>query len=161
MKKLWLLIPVLLALAAGSQTAVAGEVPVSPVMLSLMTPVQGPPPEWDIKGLRINLLYGRCRNLHGLDLGLVSHTTGNQIGLSVGLVNFTEGKFTGLQVGAVNIGDRVSALQVGLFNEADDMSGLQIGLINHTRLMRGVQIGLINVIENNDLSFLPLFNFFF
>jgi hypothetical protein len=76
-------------------------------------------------------------------------------------VNYVEKNFTGLQVGAVNIGGRVKALQVGLFNEADDMSGLQIGLINHTRMMRGVQVGFINVIENNDLSFLPIVNFFF
>lgn len=160
MRKLCWMISIVL-LVACAQTVSADDTPMSPVMLSLLTPVQGPPPDWDVKGLRVNLLYGRCRNLHGLDLGLVNHTTGQSLGLGVGLVNYVEKNFTGLQVGAVNIGDRVKALQVGLFNEADDMSGLQIGLINHTRLMRGVQIGLINVIENNDLSFLPIINFFF
>jgi hypothetical protein len=150
-----------LALLAGIQTVSAEDAPMTPVMVSLLTPAQVPSDEWDVKGLRINLLYGRCQNLYGLDAGLVNHAVGKEIGLAAGLVNITEGKFTGLQVGAVNIGTRVSALQVGVYNGADDMSGLQIGVINHTRMMRGVQIGLINVIENNDISFLPIVNFFF
>ncbi|MFA7256904.1 MAG: hypothetical protein WC047_04960 [Kiritimatiellales bacterium] len=161
MKKLWLMIAVVLALAAGTQTVSAEDTPMTPVMISLMTPVQAPSPEWDVKGLRIDLLYGRCQNLYGMDLGLVNHTVGKEIGLAAGLVNLTQDKFVGLQVGAVNIAERASALQLGVYNEADDMSGVQIGLINHTRLMRGVQVGLINVIENNDLSFLPIVNFFF
>ena len=150
-----------LVLLVGIQTVSAEDVPMTPVMISLMTPAQAPSPEWDVKGVRIDLLYGRCQNLYGLDVGLVNHTVGKEVGLALGLVNYTEQSFTGLQVGGVNIGEEVTALQVGIYNEADDMSGVQIGLINHTRLMRGVQIGLINVIENNDLSFLPIANFFF
>ena len=161
MKRLWLMLAITLVLTVGTQTVSAEDTPMTPLMLSLMTPAQAPTPEWDVKGLRIDLLYGRCQNLYGIDLGLVNHTVGKEIGLAVGLVNYAEANFTGLQVGAVNIGERVKALQVGVYNEADDMSGLQIGVINHTRIMRGVQIGLINVIENNDLSFLPIINFFF
>jgi hypothetical protein len=158
---MWLMIAMTLAFFAGTQTVSAEDTPMTPVMISLMTPAQAPSPEWDVKGVRLDLLYGRCQNLHGLDLGLVNHTVGKEVGLAVGLVNNAEKSFAGLQAGAVNIGGRVSALQIGLFNEADDMSGIQVGLINHTRIMRGVQIGLINVIENNDLSFLPIVNFFF
>lgn len=161
MKKLWLMFVMALALFAGIQTGFAEDAPMTPVMISLMTPAQAPSPEWDVKGLRMDFLYGRCQRLYGLDLGLVNHAVGKQMGLAAGLVNYTENGFTGLQVGAVNIGDREKALQVGVYNEADDMSGVQIGLINHTRLMRGVQIGLINVIDSNDLSFLPIVNFFF
>jgi hypothetical protein len=150
-----------LALPAGIQTVSAEDVPMTPVMVSLMTPAQAPSPEWDVKGVRINLLYGRCQNLYGLDVGLVNHTVGKEVGLAVGLVNYTEQRFTGLQIGGVNIGEEVNAMQVGIYNEADDLSGVQIGLINHARIARGVQVGLINVIENNDLSFLPIVNFFF
>lgn len=162
MKSMWLMFAIALALVAGIQTVSAEEpAPMTPVMFSLYNPAQIPSEGYDVKGLRIDLLYGKCRNLYGLDVGLVNHTTGKEIGLAVGLVNYVEKNFTGLQVGAVNIGERVKALQVGVYNEADDMSGLQVGLINHTRLMRGVQIGLVNVIENNDLPFLPIVNFFF
>jgi len=162
MSRLCLMFAVALTLTVSAKTVSAKDTPMTPVMISLMTPAQAPSPEWDVAGLRIDLLYGRCQNLKGIDIGLVNHTVENEVGLDVGvLVNYVEKDFTGLQVGAVNIGGRVKALQVGLFNEADDMSGLQIGLINHTRMMRGVQVGFINVIENNDLSFLPIVNFFF
>jgi hypothetical protein len=139
----------------------AADAPMTPVMISLLTPAQAPTPEWDVKGLRLNLLYGRCQSLYGVDVGLVNHTVKKELALAVGLVNYSEDEVTGVQIGGVNIGERVKALQVGLYNEADDMSGVQLGLINHTRLMRGVQVGLINVIENNDLAFLPIVNFFF
>lgn len=161
MKKLCLCLVAMVSLTFIAQSIFAEDKPMTPVMVSLMTPVQAPTPEWDVKGLRIDLLYGRCQDMYGLDLGLVNHTVGLELGLALGLVNYSEDRVVGIQIGAANIGERVKALQVGVYNEADDMSGLQIGLINHTRLMRGLQIGLVNVIENNDLPFLPIVNFFF
>lgn len=152
---------VALAMTIGIQNVSAADTPVTPVMVSLLTPAQAPSPDWDVKGMRLDILYGRCQNLYGLDVGLVNHTTGKQIGLALGLVNYTEKSFTGLQLGGVNIGEEVNALQLGLYNEADDLSGVQIGLINHARIARGLQVGLINVIESNDLQFLPIVNFFF
>ena len=161
MRRFWFVIAVSVLLAAGVQDVFAEDAPMTPVMLSLVSPAQVPAPDYDVNGLRIDLLYGRCQNLYGLDLGLVNHTAKEEIGLMAGLVNYTEGKVVGVQLGGVNIGDRVKAVQLGLYNEADDMSGLQLGLINHTRLMRGVQIGLVNIIENNDIAFFPIVNFFF
>jgi hypothetical protein len=159
---MWLMMIIALTLVAGVQK-VSAEEPVSmtPFMFSLFNPAQVPSEEWDVGGLRLDLLYGKCRNLTGLDVGLVNCTTGNETGLAVGLVNTVGKRFTGLQVGLVNVADKASALQVGLYNGSDDMSGIQIGLINNTRLMRGFQVGLVNVIQNNDLSFLPIFNCFF
>jgi len=149
-------------LSAGAQTVTAEEsAPMTPFMFGLFNPAQVPTEDYNVDGLRIDLLYGKCRDLTGLDAGLVNHATGKVIGLEAGLVNYVEKNFTGLQVGGVNTGDRVKALQIGLFNGADDMSGIQIGLINHTRIMRGCQIGVVNVIENNDIAFFPVFNCFF
>ncbi|MGE4488564.1 MAG: hypothetical protein AB7E95_03345 [Kiritimatiellales bacterium] len=145
----------------SAQHVFSEDAAMTPLMVSLLTPAQVPAPEWDVKGLRINLFYGRCNDLYGADLGLVNHTAGQSTGLDIGLVNYVEGKLIGFQAGGVNVGNRVKALQIGVYNKADDISGLQIGLINHTRMMRGVQIGLINVIESNDLSFMPIVNFFF
>lgn len=161
MKKTGLIIAVSLVIGAHAVYAEEAKNPVTPLLISLVNPAQFPSDQYDVKGLRMNLLYGRCQNLYGLDLGLVNHAVGREVGLEIGLVNLVDDKFIGLQLGAVNIADKASALQIGLYNGADDMSGVQIGVINHTRLMRGMQLGLVNVIENNDMAFLPIINFFF
>ena len=160
MKRVKIVLLVILTLAAGGHL-LAEQPPVTPAMLSLFTPAQVPSPDWEVQGLRVNLLYGECVNLYGLDLGVVNRLEGEMICLQAGLVNLSGKQFTGLQLGLVNYSDRVKALQVGLYNGGDDISGLQIGLINNVRIMRGCQLGLINVIQNNDIPFLPIFNCFF
>lgn len=166
MKNMWLRMIVALALIAGTQTVSAVEpapTPMTPFMLGWFCPAQAPAANWDVCGLRMDIFYGKCQNLTGLDLGvLVNHATGDVIGLEACfVVNYVEKDFSGIQIGLVNIADQVNALQIGLFNGADDMSGLQIGIVNKTRLMRGCQIGVVNVIENSDIPFLPIVNFFF
>lgn len=162
MRNVRLVMTVALVLMSGTQFVSAEDTaPLTPLMLSLATPVQAPSPEFDVAGLRIDLLYGRCRNMCGLDAGLVNHTTGDETALAAGLVNYVEKDFSGLQVGAANLADGAYAMQIGFYNGADDIVGMQIGVINHARLMRGLQIGVINVIESNDISFFPIINFFF
>jgi hypothetical protein len=162
---MWLMIAMGLALTAGMQTVSAEEpAPMTPVMIGWFKPAQIPSEKWDVYGLRVDLFYGKCRNLRGVDAGgLVNHATGDVMGLEACfVVNYVETDFTGLQVGLVNVvSHQASALQIGLYNGADDMSGLQIGVINHARLMRGFQIGVVNVIENSDVPFLPVLNFLF
>jgi len=112
-------------------TALAPQPPSSgatPIMLSLVTPVQVPSANWDVWGLRLNLLYGECRDMIGLDLGLIGYA------------------------------QEARALQLNVVNVADTMKGLQIGLINYTRTAVGVQIGLVNVIADKDWAFLPILN---
>jgi hypothetical protein len=149
----------------------------SPLMFSLIAPAQVPSPDWDVYGLRINVIYGACRDLYGFDVGLVNHVKGTTkalqvnaianisdgpaLGFQAGLVNTAGSTFTGLQIGAVNYAERASALQIGAFNGADHVDGLQIGVINVTRTMLGVQIGLVNVIQDNDMPFVPVINFYF
>ena len=149
----------------------------TPVMVSLVTPVQAPAETWDVTGLRLNLIYGCCRSLYGLDIGLanqvqgemqglqigaivnlVDHPEARSIGLQLGLVNSVLGVFSGMQVGAVNYAERGSVFQVGVFNGGDYLDGLQIGLINVSDTMIGCQLGLVNVIQDNDVPFLPIFN---
>ena len=133
----------------------------------------------DIKGLRINLLYGVNRNVTGLDLGLVNRTTGDFKGLQHGLigavhgrfsgwqdnwaVNVAEGQFYGLQTGVVNMVGTGEGVQLGpVFNSAEYMSGLQISLVNFAEDLNGVQLGLINIIRSKDsFPILPLVNWKF
>ncbi len=73
----------------------------TPVQLSLFRPVQVFDDGRDVYGLRLNLLYGRNRNLVGLDLGLVNSTR-----------NF-------------------GGIQAGLWNESHLAAGFQFGLLGN------------------------------
>jgi len=157
--------------------ALAQERAFTPCLLSIVTPLQVPSRDYDVGGLRINLIYGECRNLDGLDIGVAGRAIGHGNGLQLaGVVNLVEGdgmgmqvapvslvhgSYAGLQIGAANYAVRAKALQIGLFNGAGHLEGCQIGLINITRTMFGVQIGLANVIQDNDVPFLPILNCYF
>ena len=104
---------------------------VTPLMISVVDPVQIPQYTWDVMGLRINLIYGSCHTMTGLDIGLV------------------------------NSCERLRGLQIGIVNTVDLMKGLQIGVVNHANRAVGVQIGLINIISENDIPFLPVINGYF
>lgn len=67
----------------------------------------------------------------------------------------------GLQAGGFSWAETVVGVQAGFFNTADIVRGLQIGGINVTRQMYGVQIGFINIIQENDIPFLPVINWYF
>ena len=151
--------------------------PCTPFMLSFVTPLQGPPCDFDVKGLRINLVYGECHTFQGLDLGGVGRSTGNStgihiallatvsegdaVGLQIGTVNYVKGAFKGLQVGVSSYAANAHGAQIGVFNGAGHLSGMQLGLINVSRTMIGFQVGLVNVIRDNDVPFVPIINGYF
>lgn len=141
----------------------------TPFQLSLITPAQLPPEDWDVNGFAINLLYGTSHNFKGLALGgIATRTTGRTDGLMIaGLanvvesdstslqislgVNYTEFAFTGMQIGAANVAasddnSGAEAFQIGaLYNYANSINGVQISLlINRANFIKGLQIGLIN-----------------
>jgi len=112
-------------------TALAPVEPASgstPLMLSLIAPVQVPQATWDVKGLRLNILYGDCREMLGLDLGVAGRSR------------------------------EARALQINVLNMTETLKGLQIGVINYTHTAVGVQIGLVNIIADKDWAFLPIIN---
>lgn len=168
-----------LALAGARVSAAEQAEPtaVTPFMLGVISPMQEPSADWDVHGLRINLIYGSCQSIYGLDVGLVNqvegrmkalqiggianHVEGVAMGLQLGLVNCSRTSINGLQIGVVNDTKRASIAQLGVFNSAEHVDGLQLGLINVTYTMIGVQLGLVNVIQDNDIPFIPVFNFYF
>jgi hypothetical protein len=173
------LLLVVLSLTVISGSAAFGQAQASagytPFMFSFVTPLQVPPRDFDVGGLRINLLYGECHDFLGFDVGAVGRATGDADGFQATLIanvvggggvgfqastaNCVFGDYAGLQIGAANYVKSVNGLQIGLLlNRADYVEGAQIGLINVTRQMIGVQLGLVNVIQDNDLKFLPIFN---
>ena len=149
----------------------------SPVQFGLFTPIQWPNADFDVGGFRLDLLYGKCCNFDGLDLGLVgvaqnhangiiinaltTYAEGDGLGLTVGCANVFGGDFLGLQIGLANWVDSGRLVQIGIINNGYDIKGHQLGLVNVAQHMEGVQIGLVNIISCSDQSFLPIFNMYF
>ena len=67
----------------------------------------------------------------------------------------------GLQIGAWNWVENFDGWQIGVVNTTDVFRGWQLGVINVMRKMYGVQIGVVNVIQDNDIPFLPIVNWYF
>ena len=125
----------------------------TPIMVSLVTPVQAPSSDYDVTGFRLSLIYGDCREFTGLDIGIVDHTDLDFTGLVIGGVNIADGRFYGGQLGLINWnghGDhkwerRSIGAQLGIFNYANTFCGLQDGFVNVTgRSFTGLQSGFLN-----------------
>lgn len=82
-----LVLAALVLLALSASPARAAE---SFFQLALFHPAQVFPAETDIKGVRVDLLYGKNANVVGLDWGLVHHATTDFRGYQVGLANLIQ-----------------------------------------------------------------------
>ena len=132
----------------------------------------------DVRGIRLNILYGVNQNVTGVDLGLINHANGQMTGVGFGVVNVVDGGFAGWQSGVVNVTDQeftgwqsglvnvskgtFTGLQwapwnafwspwsvVGLANFAEAAEGAQIAAaFNRADYMRGFQLSLVNVAED-------------
>lgn len=152
------------ALLAAMMTAGTILAETTPAMISLVTPVQFPSAEYDVKGLRFDLIYGVSRNFTGLDLGIANHTRGDFAGVALGGFNLTDGRIRGGQLAIVNWNDNGArnwennsfGVQWGLLNNADtfcgwqsgvisisgdEFTGLQAAFLNVAKDLRGVQLG--------------------
>lgn len=67
----------------------------------------------------------------------------------------------GLQIGVINWVEDFDGWQIGVVNTTDVFRGWQLGVINVTRKMYGLQMGVINVIQDNDVPFIPVLNWYF
>ena len=147
-----------------------------PVQVSIINPVQLFNEDTSIKGIRLNLLYGKNESMHGLDVGLVNQvgnggfkgmqygfvniTDAEAKGLQLGVVNFNKGNTVGLQWGGVNTSPDMKGFQYGVVNHAGNMRGFQLGFINYAEAMdKGLQIGLLNIIrEGGKFPVFPIIN---
>lgn len=140
---------VLAVLVFALVSAVPAQAEERPIQLALINPVQLFNEGDSVKGIRLDLLYGKNTTVVGFDWGLVNHTTaGVSKGWEEGFVNITEADFNGLQEGAVNIvRGHFQGLQSGFFNKTHQMGGLQLGFVNYAETLNGLQIGLVNIIK--------------
>jgi hypothetical protein len=173
MKKYILVLAILSALVTNE----SAQAFVSPVSVNIAPPVQFPPSDFNVAGIRASVLWGRQRDVTGIDIGVLGNITEQSFtGLAVsGVFNYTQNTATvlGLQfAGVTNINTNktsVYGLQLALganFNQAasmvagfqiavlanvapfTDIYGFQIGLYNRAKEVYGFQIGLVNVVDN-------------
>jgi len=156
--------------------------------VAIAPPVQFPPGDFSITGLRLSALWGRHRDVYGVDLGVIGNVTDQDfVGIGVsGIFNRTTGTTTilGLQLaGLANFNTnkaRIFGLQVaGILNSNSAASsvsgiqlalaanncphtniyGLQVGLYNNAQDVYGLQIGLVNVAKSLHGLQIGLINF--
>ena len=139
--------------AAAALSAASCAADSTPVMVSLLAPVQAPTWNWDVTGFRLSLLYGDCRDFAGLDIGVVSRASCAFDGVGIGGVNIANGRLRGVQIGLLNwsgcagseASGRPLGLQYGGVNCADSFLGLQDGFVNvSTGALSGLQYGYAN-----------------
>lgn len=148
----------------------------SPVSIGIVPPLQFPPSDFSITGARISAIYGRQRDVYGIDVGVLGNITEQEfVGLAVaGGFNWTKGYTTvvGAQLaGAANVNTQkttVIGLQAAIgtnWNEAEssltgvqlslanlsphmNIYGLQAGIYNNAQAVYGLQVGLVNTCKN-------------
>lgn len=136
---------------------------ISPIGISLVPPVQFPPRDWDIYGVRLNIFVGAGRDVGFIDVGVLGNIVDgnlsgieiaglyNRIGSSDGaiqaacIMNYSKHDFCGVQLGLVNSVDGdMQGLQAGAVNLAQDGAGVQLGVFNRAERFSGLQIGFAN-----------------
>ena len=183
---------IILALIAVSSCLFSSKVfassSISPIAVGIVPPIQFPSDEFTITGLRTSILWGRHRDMYGLDFGVLGNITDQTytgIGVS-GAFNMTHGQATiialqaagllnmatqkmevyGLQVaGGLNMlqaESKVVGIQAAILANISpntNIYGLQVGLYNRARAVYGFQIGLVNFTKDLHGIQIGLINF--
>lgn len=183
MRKIFLIF----AISVSFLTSLTVTAAVTPLSVSILPPVQFPPEDFSITGVRASLFWGKHRDLYGLDFGLLGNMTEQSfVGIGVsGVFNLTRGNTTilGLQLaGLTNINKNktdvfgaqatlglnlntatssVTGLQFALANHSPftDIRGFQVGIYNKANSVYGIQIGLVNFAANLHGIQIGLMNF--
>jgi hypothetical protein len=166
LRSLAILSAVLIYLSSPAQAAF------SPLAVSLFAPIQFPPTDFSVTGLRLNLLYSHHRDMYGFDFGLGGNSTDQQFtGIGVaGVFNWNRGATTAVFLQAAGIANvnvnkativgfqiagmvnsnkaesSVIGIQLAPVNLAQNTKiyGLQTGLYNQAQDVYGFQIGILN-----------------
>lgn len=183
----------LIVLLVGFFTCVIGAAPraeamLSPLSINIVPPLQFPPSDFSVTGVRASLLWGSHRNVYGFDLGVIGNvTTVAFVGIAVsGGFNMNYGSTTAIgtqAAGLFNYNDNKAyiygaQLALGLnYNKAQSaVSGLQLAAIanlskftniygvqaavfNQAQDVYGLQIGLVNMCSNLHGLQIGLLNF--
>ncbi len=113
----------------------------TPVQLALWHPAQIFSPNRDVYGFRWNIVYGKNKNVSGMDIGGYNAVDGVQKGIQCGLFNFSKDA-RGMDVGLMNYSFAQKGFYLGLVNHSEaDVSGIQAAFFfNSATVMNGFQI---------------------
>ena len=135
--------------------------------VGLGTPVSLPwGSDWDVFGLQLNLVYGECRLLRGVQIAGIANVAIREMrGVQAAfLFDYTPHDVWGWQfaVGGT-YANRVFGLQSALgINFTKELHGAQIGIVNYAeKCPGGFQVGLVNFIMDNQVPLIPIFNCYF
>ena len=136
------------------------------------------PADESVKGVRLNLLYGKNTNMTGLDINLLAlgetdNFKGVQLspfwigankvnnsftGVGIGVANIHLGESTGVVLGFVNFTNDFNGLQWGTVNFNQKKSMINLGVINFSQGESTVDIGFVNYAEKTTFQ-LGVINF--
>lgn len=158
----------------------AGEEKSTVFQYSIFSPIQLYSEDYNVYGLRLNLLYGENKSIYGVDLGGYNYATGNLYGVQLGLIVCARdgdcSAVTGAGIANLSIGDdggiamagfmnvaggRYTGLQMACINRAQKFSGVQFGVFNDCDDFYGFQFGIINICHRQSLPFTILINWRF
>ncbi len=128
--------------------AAAGKV--TPVQVSIWHPAQLFDESYSVLLLRINLIYGRNRDVGIFDLGIVNSSE-DLAGFQAGAVNIVDDSAFALQAGAINHVGFFLGVQAGGRNIVNgEFVGFQLGLLNYNRQrIAGIGAGIAGNIDES------------
>jgi hypothetical protein len=134
------------------------------------------PSDPDVKGMRMVLLYGKNKNVTGLDLGFaavseaenqkglsfnmgLSQVTGTSSGCACSLINVHTGTDSGFNAAFINIVNQVDeGVNVGFLNMTEDFSNVDVGGLSVSK-QSNVQLGFVNVTKKINRVQIGFLNF--
>lgn len=123
------------------------------------------PADQNVKGVRLNLLYGKNTNMNGLDinilaLGETNNFTGVQLSpLWIG-ANKVNNSFTGVGIGFANIHlGQSTGVVIGGVNYTNDFNGLQWGFVNFNQRKSVINLGGVNINQGESLVDIGFVNY--
>jgi len=123
----------------------------TPFQGSIFNPAQIFSESTEVRGVRVNVLYGRNSSVEWLDVGSVNSVEERAGGLQLAGVANLAGRVDGIQIGGLfnEAEGRVRGLQAcAPLNHADEIGGLQLASHNFSRAVAGAQIGSGNLAED-------------
>jgi len=145
------------------------------VLISTMTFAETPfqlgvpgtnmPADQTVKGVRLNLLYGKNTNMSGLDinilaLGETDNFTGVQLSPFWIGANKVNNSFTGVGIGIANIhlGQSKGVVWGGV-NYTNDFNGLQLGFVNFNQKKSVINLGIVNFNQGESIVDIGIVNY--
>jgi hypothetical protein len=124
----------------------------TPFQGSILNPAQLFSESTDVRGVRVNVLYGKNARVDGLDVGGANRVEDGVRGLQLAWLVNVAGELDGVQIGlGYNVTEgRARGLQaLSGVNHARELYGLQLLGFNYSRSVVGAQIGPANQAEDH------------